>query len=134
MNGLPSAVDAFRDRWFTAVRNDPENRHIGRFSTFTVRLRSPGGDDVSMCYAAGELQVVDDPLEIDPPDLIELTATPATWVELADPAAPPLRHDLLALVKAADGIEITSGRLHLIRHLRVITRLVELAKETRGAA
>jgi hypothetical protein len=133
MNGLPAAVDAFRERWFTAVRDDPENRHIGRFSTFTVRLRTLRGDDVSVRYTAGELHVLE-VAESDPPDPIELVASPATWVELADPVAPPLRHDLLALVKASDGIEIVSGRLQLIRHLRVITRLVELAKESRGSA
>jgi hypothetical protein len=60
--------------------------------------------------------------------VITLRGPRSAWRELADPQAAPRRHDLLALTKVADGIEIVAGRDHLIRHLRVLNRLVELGR------
>lgn len=110
--------------WARAVAGDPENAHIGRFSTFTARLVDDGGGDVVLRYDHGAVLVEDGRPGAD----LELRGPVSAWRELVDPAAAPRRHDLLALIKAPDGLEVVSGREHLIRHLRVITRLVQLAR------
>ena len=110
--------------WARAVAADPENGHIGRFSTFTARLVDDRGDDVLVRYDRGAVRVE----EGGPVADLELRGPVRAGQELGDPGAAPRRHDLLALTKVADGIEVVAGREHLIRHLRVITRLVELAR------
>ncbi|NEK85622.1 hypothetical protein GCU60_07585 [Blastococcus saxobsidens] len=110
--------------WARAVAHDPENAHIGRFTAFTARLVDDRGGDVLVSYDHGAVTVEDGVPGAD----LELRGPVSAWRELVDPDAAPRRHDLLALTKAPDGIEVVSGREQLIRHLRVITRLVQLAR------
>ncbi|SDY61344.1 hypothetical protein SAMN05661080_04035 [Modestobacter sp. DSM 44400] len=118
--------------WAEAVNADAENAHIGRWSAFVVRLQDDAGGEETVRYEHGT--VVLGPAEDGSPaedaedDVITLRGRRSAWRELVDPHAAPRRHDLLALTKAADGIEIVAGRNHLIRHLRVLTRLVELGR------
>jgi hypothetical protein len=116
---------AWLARWSDAVRADSENAHIGRFSEFTVRLRDDEGSEVTLRYAHGTVTV--DPVGSAEPQ-IELRGPRSAWRELVDPDAVPRRHDLLSLTKAADGLEVVSGRHHRLRHLRVLNRLVELGR------
>ena len=116
---------AWLQGWAEAVAADPENAHIGRFSRFTVRLRDDEGGDVVLAYDRGTVTIGDG---AGAAAEIELRGSVRTWREVVDADAAPRRHDLLALTKLPDGITIEAGREHLIRHLRVITRLVELGK------
>ncbi|MGY1828656.1 MULTISPECIES: hypothetical protein [unclassified Blastococcus] len=117
--------------WARAVAADPENAHIGRFSVFTARLVDDRGGDVLVRYDRGVVGIGDGGPGAD----LELRGPLSAWRELVDPGAAPRRHDLLALTKVPDGLEVVAGREQLIRHLRVITRLVELARlHDRGAA
>jgi hypothetical protein len=111
------------DAWAGAVAADPENAHIGRFSDFVVRLLDPDGGDVVVHYDHGTVRLDDGTTS-----LIVLRAARRTWRELVSSDAPPRRHDLLSLVKAVDGIEVVEGWDHVVRHLRVVTRLVELGR------
>ncbi|MGH3316460.1 MAG: hypothetical protein ACRDO0_09990, partial [Nocardioidaceae bacterium] len=110
---------------------DAENAHIGRFTDLTVRLADDHGGDVVLHYDHGRVHV-EDALQSGKgraPDAdLVLRGTTSAWAELVDSGALPRRHDLLALTKAADGIEVVSGREHLLRHLRVLTRLVEIGR------
>ncbi len=110
--------------WARTVAADPENAHIGRFSVFTARLVDDRGEDVLIRYDRGAVIVEDGGPDAD----LELRGPAGAWRELVDDRAAPRPHDLLALTKAVDGIEVVAGREQLIRHLRVITRLVELAR------
>jgi hypothetical protein len=112
--------------WAAAVAADPENAHIGRWSRFTVRLAEDGGAAVLLRYDRGAVSV--GPAGDDTAADVGLRAPRSAWRELvaADPA--PRRHDLLSLLKAPGGITLVTGREHLIRHLRVLTRLVELGR------
>lgn len=116
---------AWLESWAEDVAADPENAHVGRFSRFVVRLRDDEGGDVALRYDGGTVTLGDG---ADVTADIELRAPGSAWRELVNPRAAPRRHDLLALTKAPHGITIEAGRDHLIRHLRVITRLVELGK------
>ncbi|WP_198588545.1 alpha/beta fold hydrolase [Geodermatophilus chilensis] len=116
-------------RWTAAVSADPENAHIGRWSRFTVRLAEDGGAAVLLRYDRGGVAV--GPAGDDGAD-VELRAPRSAWRELVDPGAAPRRHDLLALTKAPAGITVVAGREQLLRHLRVLTLLVELAKGVAG--
>ncbi|MGH3355062.1 MAG: hypothetical protein ACRDOJ_04140 [Nocardioidaceae bacterium] len=119
--------------WVAAVAQDAENAHVGRFTDLTVRLLDDHGGDVVLHYDHGRVDVVDGPpAEEDPAAGAELVLEgPASaWAELIDPDAVPRRHDLLSLTKAADGIGVVSGREHLLRHLRVLTRLVEIGRRS----
>jgi hypothetical protein len=113
------------DRWVAAVAADPENAHIGRWSTFVVRLEDDEGGALVLRYERGT--VVADPVGAAPPDLV-LRGPRSAWRELVDADAAPRRHDLLSLTKAPDGLEVVAGRETLLRHLRVLTRLVELGR------
>lgn len=115
-------------RWADTVNADPENAHIGRWTSFVVRARDGAGHEETVRYDRGTVAL--GPVEDTGAAVITVCGPPSAWRELADPQAAPRRHDLLALTKATDGIEIVSGRDHLIRHLRVLTRLVELGKAT----
>lgn len=121
------------ERWVAAVAQDTENAHVGRFTNLTVRLLDDQGGDVVLHYDHGRVDVADGrPTEEDPAagaDLI-LEGPASAWAELIDPDAVPRRHDLLSLTKAADGIGVVSGREHLLRHLRVLTRLVEIGRRS----
>jgi hypothetical protein len=121
-------MESWLQRWSESVDTDPENRHIGRFSHFRVQLESETGQVIRIQYAAGKLSFVDIADDEGALDLIHLRGNESTWVQLVDAEAPPLRHDLLSLIKAPEGIEVISGWDELLRHLRVITRLVELGK------
>lgn len=132
MSGHP-----FLQRWAEAVDADPENAHIGRWSSFVVRAEVlPAGDDPGreevVRYSRGRVTVgtgADPDGGAGPEDAVIVLRGPrSAWRELADPHAAPRRHDLLALTKAPDGIEVVAGRDHLIRHLRVLNRLVELGR------
>ena len=112
--------------WLTAVNADPENAHIGRFSHFVLEALTPEGGRVTLKYSAGSVTLKEETSEVAGD--IQLRATRRTWMELFDPHAPPRRHDLLSLTKAPDGIEVVSGWTDLVRHLRVLSRLVELGK------
>ncbi len=114
--------------WAAAVEADPENAHIGRWSSFVVRLADDGGGAVVLRYHHGTVGI--DPADGPDADL-ELRGPRSAWRELLDARAAPRRHDLLSLTKAPHGIEVVAGREHLLRHLRVLTRLVELGR-TRG--
>jgi hypothetical protein len=113
------------DGWVDAVGADPENAHIGRWSTFVVRLEDGGGSALVLRYERGT--VVVDPGGTAQPDLV-LRGPRGAWRELVDASAAPRRHDLLSLTKAPDGLEVVAGRDSLLRHLRVLTRLVELGR------
>jgi hypothetical protein len=110
-------------RWADAVAADPENAHIGRFSDFAVRLLDTDGGDAVVHYDRGTVR-----LDEGSAPLVTLRAARHTWCELVSSDAPPRRHDLLSLVKAVDGIEVVEGWDHVVRHLRVVTRLVELGR------
>lgn len=113
-------------RWVEAVNADAENAHIGRWSSFVVRAQDGAGGEETVDYHQGAITI--GPVEDAGSAVITLHGPPSAWRELADPQAAPRRHDLLALTKVADGIKIVGGRDHLIRHLRVLTRLVELGR------
>lgn len=112
--------------WADAVNSDPENAHIGRWSRFAVRLLDDQGGDVVVQYRHGTVAVdaAGSGAGVD----LELCGPRSAWRELVDAGAAPRRHDLLSLTKAPDGIDIVAGRDHLLRHLRVLTRLVELGR------
>ena len=113
--------------WAERVHADPENAHIGRFSTFRVRGEDDAGAGATLRYDRGTVTL--DPAEPDSgEDLLVLRGPRSAWAELVDPDAAPRRHDLLALTKAPDGLTVVAGREHLVRHLRVLSRLVELGK------
>lgn len=119
------------DGWASAVAEDAENAHIGRFTDVTVRLVDDRGGDVVLHYDRGRVHVEDAPQSNDdgaPEADLVLRGPTSAWAELVDPEASPRRHDLLSLTKAADGIEVVSGREQLLRHLRVLTRLVEIGQ------
>lgn len=113
-------------RWTEAVNADAENAHIGRWSTFVVRAQDDAGAETTMRYHRGTVTL--GPAGEASEAVIVLRASRRAWRELADPDAPPRRHDLVALTKVSDGIEIVDGGKHLIRHLRVLTRLVEVGR------
>lgn len=112
-------------RWTAAVAADAENAHIGRFSSFALRLHEPGTGSVHLTYDHGALDMGEGGA---PADLLELRGPASAWAELHSAHPAPRRHDLLALVKARDGLEVAAGREHLLRHLRVLNRLVELGR------
>ncbi|MFC7404612.1 alpha/beta fold hydrolase [Georgenia alba] len=137
-----SAWQPWLETWLHAVGSDAENAHVGRFSRFVVDAWTTEGERYVLGYDGGVVRLEHDD---GPPgsathhregvsdvgsqeDRLVLRAPRDVWRELADPSAAPRRHDLLSLTKADDGIEIVTGREVMIRHLRVLTRLVELAK------
>lgn len=135
-------ITALLATWTDAATNDAENRHIGRSTQFVVLAENTTGAAITIRYDHGTVdwrtgETNDTPspdihgraafAEADV-DHIHLRATDATWRELANPSAAPRRHDLLSLIKTDDGIEVLSGWLALVRHLRVISRLVEIGK------
>lgn len=113
--------------WVTAVNGDPECRHIGQFSRFSVEVVCSGWS-LRVHFSEGILVIVESEQALPAGDVIQLQGGASAWRDLADGNAPPRRHDLLALLKAVDGIDVISGRNELIRHLRVLTRLVEIGK------
>jgi hypothetical protein len=114
-----------KESLFIAAGGDAELAHIARFSSFAVELASTSGRVEWVRVARG---VVDGSPAQAGDDVLRLRADDAVWRELVDADAAPRRHDLLSLTKVADGIDIVEGRTTLIRHLRVINRLVEIAK------
>ncbi|WP_258803554.1 hypothetical protein [Pseudarthrobacter sp. NS4] len=122
-----SITDAWGSHWASAVNADPENHHIGRMSRFGLRLESRDGYQADYVYTAGVL-TPGKPAPGTQEDFIHLQGSAAAWVELFDANAAPRRHDLLALLKAPDGLVVVAGYDGLLRHLRVITRLVEIGK------
>lgn len=114
------------DPWISAVNTDPECCHIGRFARFSVEIDTCDGDRTYLTYATGQLYMhhEGEPLQTD----IRLSGSNAAWCELVDPSAAPRRHDLLALLKAPDGIEVLAGWPEMLRNLRVLSRFVELGK------
>ncbi|MBP5935739.1 hypothetical protein [Streptomyces acidiscabies] len=113
-------------RWIEHVWKDPELCHTGRFSNFLIELVVSDGREIKLTYRAGTLALGDS--EESDGETLTLCADLHTWTELFHGPPQPLRHDLLALLKHSQGIELRKGRLTLIRNLRVITRLVELGK------
>ncbi len=123
------SADTWLARWSAAVAADPENAHIGRWSDFLVRAQDDTGAERTVRCTRGAVSVgTADGGASEAPAVITLRAPRAAWRQLLDPHATPRRHDLLALTKAPDGIQIVSGRDDLIRNLRVLTRLVELGR------
>lgn len=122
-----SITDTWGSRWVSAVNADPENRHIGRMSRFGLRLESNDGDHADFLYTEGTL-TPGTPAPGPQEDFIHLQGSAAAWSELSDANAAPRRHDLLALLKAPGGLAVIVGYDGLLRHLRVITRLVEIGK------
>lgn len=136
------------DIWAAAVEEDAENAHIGRFTDVTVALVDETGGAVVLHYEHGRLHVVGGTRPDDDDDVVAggagatgaafdeahcdadlvLRGPASAWVELLDPDAAPRRHDLLSLTKAPGGITVVRGREHLLRHLRVLTRLVEIGR------
>lgn len=105
--------------------HDPEFAHISRWSRYAIVAASAHAT-VRVVVRDGVVLLGD-----SYPDLetLYLRASLATWHELLSRTAPARRHDLLALVKAEDGIEIVAGRATMIRHLRTITRLIEIGRD-----
>jgi hypothetical protein len=126
-DGTLSITDAWGTHWVSAVNADTENRHIGRMSRFGLRLESNDSDHADFVYRAGVL-TSENPEPGPQEDFVHLQGSTCAWAELADPNAAPRRHDLLALLKAPDGLAVVAGYDGLLRHLRVITRLVEIGK------
>ncbi|WP_219414219.1 hypothetical protein [Pseudonocardia nigra] len=110
--------------WAGAVGADPENAHIGRFSRCAVRLL----DDTDGDVVRYQWRRSPSTSAVPPMPALSCAVRAAPGANWSTPRAAPRRHHLLSLTKAADGIEIVAGRDHLIRHLRVITRLVELGR------
>lgn len=122
-----SFTDVWGTAWVSAVNVDRENQHIGRMSRFVLRLESRDGEYADFVYRAGTLVSGNtDPASHE--DLIHVVGSAAAWNELSDANAAPRRHDLLALLKAPEGLEVVAGYDGLLRHLRIITRLVEIGK------
>ncbi|WP_104090909.1 hypothetical protein [Cryobacterium sp. N19] len=114
--------------WVLAVNDDAECLHIGQFSHFSADAHSADWR-VRVHFSAGVLRIVEGGETLPSGDLFELRGSASAWHDLADRNAPARRHDLLALMKADDGIDVVEGRMELIRHLRVVTRLVEIGKD-----
>ncbi|GAA4415296.1 hypothetical protein GCM10023169_01480 [Georgenia halophila] len=138
-----SELHQWAQGWIDAVSYDAENAHIGRFSRLDIEIRTTEGERYVVEYDGGAVRARPAPDHLDaaaedggpggsrtssPVDRLVLRGSRAVWCELADPGATPRRHDLLALTKAAAGIEVVAGREVMIRHLRVLARLVDVAK------
>lgn len=118
-------ADEWLEGWADTVNADPENTHIGALSEFTVRLLDDEDADVFVRYDHGTVSV---DTSGGTAAQIELRGPRGAWRELVDPTAAPRRHDLLSLLKAENGLVVAAGRDHLLRHLRVLTRLVDLGR------
>jgi hypothetical protein len=124
------------DAWAEIVRSDPEFRHISRQTELLIVAESPSGWSCWVTVQRGSIlagtgaPARSEPSTVDPSAVepLHLTGDDSAWRELLDPHGAPRRHDLLALSKQPDGITIEGGRSQLIRHLRVINRLVEIGK------
>ncbi|TIH29569.1 hypothetical protein D4765_17830 [Subtercola vilae] len=126
MNGqaLPERLLLFCAR----ANTDAELGHISRGADVIVRAECIGGTTTWMSISAEGVAAETNPLTRHSAETIVLRAPVSAWAELADPDAAPRRHDLLALTKAPGGIEIVEGRTSLIRHLRVLNRIVEIGR------
>lgn len=113
------------DAMAAAAAEDPEFAHVARWSRYAIVAETPHAS-VRIVVLDGAVSLSDAPHDLE---TLKLRAPVSTWRELASRSAPPRRHDLLALTKAEDGIEIIAGTATLIRHLRSINRLVEIGRE-----
>ena len=124
---LPVFLDRrWRRRLGDRLAEDDEFAHVARWTNVTVQLSAPEGVAV-LAIEAGQL--VDAPAADQP--LIHLSAPAARWAKFFDPIPPPWHNDVLGFSRRHDDVQLDSGGETLVRHLRVLSRMWEVARATR---
>lgn len=138
MTRATPAIPTFPDRgWFEkldgVLRADAELAVIGRRGTLdlalvvdeeTVLLRLKGG---------GISAIVPEP-DIGESWHVTLRGAREDWLAFLRPAPPPFYQDLLAMNSRVPSFSIEGDRRAFVRHLRVLSRIFELARRVDDAS
>lgn len=112
-------------QWIGLVEIDKELSHIGKLSRFSLRLVC-GEQATTLSFSGGKFKLIgDDELLVG--DVVEFCGDRAAFEKLFQVSPEPLFNDFLALEKNQPGFTIPSDRIYLLRHLRVLQRLLAIA-------
>lgn len=113
------------DRWLEKVAQDRELSHIGKLSRFGVKLTA---GNVTACFnfIQGQFEYVEGDLTTDF-DVVEFVGSRQAWEKMLKVIPDPLHNDFLAMEKIHDEFSIPSERVYLLRHLRVLQKLMNIA-------
>ncbi|MEN0138841.1 MAG: hypothetical protein AAGC80_27055 [Rhodococcus sp. (in: high G+C Gram-positive bacteria)] len=124
--------DTWIDGWLASAEADRELRTIGRWTSFTLVLRS-GDEEVVVDIDGGRPhRRTDATTEAVDLEVIRLEGSPAAWDSMLVPCPAPRCNDVLALDRHHPEFSIAEGRTSLIRHLRILLLLLRIAAHTEG--
>lgn len=112
-------------QWIASVEKDKELSHIGKLSRFSLRLVC-GEQATTLGFSGGKFELLRDK-ELPAVDGVEFHGDRAAFEKLFQVNPEPLFNDFLALEKNQPGFTIPSDRIYLLRHLRVLQRLLAIA-------
>ncbi|MGY3170861.1 hypothetical protein ACVWYU_000234 [Pseudomonas sp. TE12234] len=112
-------------QWLQNVSLDKELSHIGKLSQFFIKL-TVERQVFYFSFECGEFRAVD---AISAPncDVVEFVGIRDAWNKIFKVVPEPLYNDFLALEKIHPDFSITSDRIYLLRHLRVLQKLFSVA-------
>lgn len=125
---LPSVVDERWLRvWSEALRQDPELAHAGRWCDLTLVLDCDGRRRALRIEGARITATAAEPRP-GWPEPVVLAGSARAWNAFLSRVPPPFHNDVLALDRRQDDFTIAAGRDEVIRHLRVLQVMFDLAR------
>ncbi len=126
MTRSPFADSAWRVNFTSRLSSDPELRHLIRWSAFAMTWRAEESE-LGSAVRNGHAEVGQAP---DLPAIV-VQAAPARWEQLLRPVPPPWHTDLLGMARRHDDVALDPGGNTLVRNLRTVNRIVEVARAGR---
>jgi hypothetical protein len=118
------------EAWRAELRDrlsvDSEFRHVARWCDVAVQLGAPQGR-ATLAVVAGSLT---DGVGAELP-MVRVYAPAERWAAFFSPVPPAWHNDLLGLARRHDDVELDPGGDTLVRHLRALNRLWEVARGPR---
>ncbi|PYB78906.1 hypothetical protein DMX11_08180 [Pseudomonas sp. LB-090624] len=116
---------AWVSQWLETIAQDRELSHIGKLSRFALKL-NVGGTTACFKFVQGQFEFFEGVLAPDL-DVVEFVGSHPAWEKMLKVVPDPLYSDFLAMEKSQEDFSIPSERLYLLRHLRVLQRLLTIA-------
>lgn len=114
--------------WFQAVEQDPEALLIGRWSRFELQLDTEDASNTYV-YSLGRFSGGIDPDRGQ--GRIVLVGSYEAWSALLAAVPVPPNHHPLGMERRRNDFRVAGDRQVFIRHLRLVTRMIEIARGCR---
>lgn len=112
--------------WLQHATSDAEAALVGRWSEFSFSIQCDGISQAYVYHLGALVKALSE--EIDD-SMIVFQGSRSAWRDFLHEVPSPPNHHFLGMERRRSDFKITNGRDEYVRHLRLITRLFEIARD-----